>query len=132
METRMTEDRRKRLIHTLKIALEILVCLVLYIGIYLLTDHGIPCVFRMITGLQCPGCGMTRALGALARGNLAEAVGYNLLSVTLCPLVLGYLILKSVKYIKSGSEEFSAFEILFLVFCFIFCVLYFMFRNNLI
>ena len=34
------------------------------LGIDLLrhAEHGIPCVIHLITGLECPGCGMTRAL----------------------------------------------------------------------
>ncbi|HCN78195.1 MAG TPA: hypothetical protein DIT13_13495 [Verrucomicrobiales bacterium] len=32
-----------------------------------------PCVFADVTGLPCPGCGMTRAASALLRGEWAEA-----------------------------------------------------------
>ena len=40
---------------------------------------GIPCLFRKITGLQCPGCGNSRAVLALLRLDVAEALRYNLL-----------------------------------------------------
>jgi hypothetical protein len=32
-----------------------------------------PCVFHLLTGLHCPGCGLTRALHALAHGDVARA-----------------------------------------------------------
>src|SRR5262249_135174 len=32
------------------------------------------CPFRRLTGLDCPGCGMGRALARLAQGNLREAI----------------------------------------------------------
>ncbi len=32
------------------------------------------CLFRKLTGVACPGCGMTRAAAALAEGDLAGAV----------------------------------------------------------
>jgi len=35
------------------------------------------CVFRALTGLDCPGCGATRALHALLHGRVAEAWRYN-------------------------------------------------------
>lgn len=35
------------------------------------------CPFRFITGLPCPGCGMTRALLALLKGHLAESIACN-------------------------------------------------------
>jgi Protein of unknown function (DUF2752) len=36
-----------------------------------------PCVFRMVTGLECPGCGTTRALHHLLHGRVAEAFQLN-------------------------------------------------------
>jgi hypothetical protein len=35
------------------------------------------CVFHQLTGLDCPGCGTTRALHALLHGRVAEAFGFN-------------------------------------------------------
>ncbi len=41
-------------------------------------DDGIPlCTFKLGTGISCPGCGMTRALAALARGEPAVSVKYH-------------------------------------------------------
>ena len=35
------------------------------------------CLFKMVTGLNCPGCGLLRAAHAALHGRLAEAVAYN-------------------------------------------------------
>lgn len=35
------------------------------------------CPFRLITGLPCPGCGLTRSWTAAAHGDIAEAFSYN-------------------------------------------------------
>jgi hypothetical protein len=45
------------------------------------------CPFRAATGLDCPGCGGTRALTALVRGDLGVALGHNVLTVALLPLL---------------------------------------------
>ncbi len=37
----------------------------------------IGCVFRLVTGIPCPGCGMTRAWLAALRGDFAAAVAYH-------------------------------------------------------
>ena len=49
------------------------------------------CPFRMMTGLECPGCGTTRALHHLLHGRVEEAFHLNpmlflLLAVALCAL----------------------------------------------
>ena len=36
-----------------------------------------PCVFHALTGLQCPGCGSTRALHHLLHGDVAGAFRLN-------------------------------------------------------
>jgi hypothetical protein len=43
--------------------------------------------------LQCPGCGITRALAALLRGHLAEAVHFNALVTLLLPIAAIYGVL---------------------------------------
>lgn len=37
----------------------------------------IPCAFASMTGLPCPACGSTRAVRALARGDLAGVLATN-------------------------------------------------------
>lgn len=42
------------------------------------SDHGIPvCGFRLSAGVACPGCGMTRAVAALVKGDAAASVKYH-------------------------------------------------------
>jgi hypothetical protein len=38
----------------------------------------LPCAFHRLTGLWCPGCGLTRGTHALFTGHPVEALGYNL------------------------------------------------------
>jgi hypothetical protein len=38
-----------------------------------LRDHLLPCPFKYITGLDCPGCGFQRAVLALAQGNFEQS-----------------------------------------------------------
>jgi hypothetical protein len=48
------------------------------------------CPFHRLTGLWCPGCGMTRALHALLHGDITAAMGSNLF-LPLAVLLGGYL-----------------------------------------
>lgn len=41
-----------------------------------------PCMFYSATGLLCPGCGITRALHALAHGHLVLAFSMNAMAMT--------------------------------------------------
>jgi hypothetical protein len=54
-----------------------------------------PCMFHQLTGLNCPGCGLTRALHELLRGHLAAAFRDHALLVLSLPW-LGWL---AVRYI---------------------------------
>lgn len=46
------------------------------------------CPFLAVTGLQCPGCGTMRALHALLRLDMPAAVGFNVLTVALLPVLV--------------------------------------------
>ena len=39
--------------------------------------QGFPCLFHLLTGLYCPGCGGTRAFRALLAGNLLLSIRYH-------------------------------------------------------
>ena len=45
------------------------------------------CPFHAVTGWYCPGCGGTRALGALLRGDAVAALQDNVLMFTVLPVV---------------------------------------------
>ncbi|MBE2997305.1 DUF2752 domain-containing protein [Nocardiopsis sp. HNM0947] len=46
------------------------------------------CPFLFLTGLQCPGCGTTRALALLTHGDLVAAASMNPLTVLVLPFLL--------------------------------------------
>ena len=45
------------------------------------------CPFRLLTGLQCPGCGSQRALHALLHGDIAGAWRFNAMLVAFIPVL---------------------------------------------
>lgn len=51
------------------------------------TQHVPLCAFSSVTGLQCPGCGMTRAVHALVAGEPLLALQCNALLVVLLPVL---------------------------------------------
>lgn len=77
---------------------------ILVIIIMLKYDIGIPCIFHIITGYYCPGCGGTRAIRALAHFNIHQAFRYNALIVLLFPFAMIYLI---YKYVFKGRKSIS-------------------------
>ncbi|HEX2405298.1 MAG TPA: DUF2752 domain-containing protein [Acidimicrobiia bacterium] len=52
-------------------------------------DGVIICPFALITGMACPGCGMTRAASYLVRGDVSTALGYHPLVPFIAVLVVG-------------------------------------------
>lgn len=108
-----------------------IVC-VLQIVLFSLFGQGIPCVFRLLTGLQCPGCGMTHAISSLLRGNIQLALHYNILSITLVPILALYLTYKLYQFLQKGNEDFSLWEIVFLMICLTGCIIFFIYRNFIV
>jgi hypothetical protein len=46
------------------------------------------CIYKNITGHNCPGCGTTRAIAAILQGKFAQAFSYNKLIIITFPLLL--------------------------------------------
>ena len=69
---------------------------------------GIPCLFNRITGLQCPGCGISRAFSALFIGRFDQFVEYNLLAPVIALYLLWIAFFTARHYIKTGKLTYSS------------------------
>lgn len=78
----------------LTISLAVIAGLVVYYLIIKITGYGIPCPFRTLTHLYCPGCGVSHMLIYMAKLNFRAAIDANAFMFFTFPLLL-YLILKS-------------------------------------
>lgn len=58
------------------------------------TGLGLPCPLRSLTGVPCPGCGLTTASVALVRGDLTSALAANpaIVGLAMFALVVGPLL----------------------------------------
>lgn len=66
------------------------VAVVAFLAMWTPTDNGPTlCPFALMTGIACPGCGMSRALAWLVRGDFGTAVAYHPLAPLLAAIALG-------------------------------------------
>ena len=71
---------------------------------------GFPCMSNKIFGINCPGCGMTRAAIAMMRLDFGEAIKYNAFSIILLPMLFVIssrvdLRLISTTFLKSSKSS---------------------------
>ena len=67
------------------------------------------CGFKNFTGLPCPGCGLTHSFGALGKGDVTKAFGFNLLGP---PLYLTFALVwaRSACVLLNKSRPVLAFD----------------------
>ena len=70
-----------------------------------LLGFGIPCPIHLVTGLQCPGCGVTRMVMALLHLDLKGAFAANAAVLCLLPLMLFTAGRAVWLYIRKGSTH---------------------------
>ena len=78
------------------------------------------CGFRWLTGRECPLCGLTRGLAALALGRWSDAVSFNALSPLAAAMLLAAPLLSLAPAIERrawqlAAAAFAAFGVLRLV-----------------
>lgn len=94
---------KKRLLKSLLIAGIVLAVGLGYYAFIKLTGLGIPCIFNSITGLHCPGCGVSRMCIALLQLDFVTAFQSNAFCMILLPYFLVLGMIKWVQYIKTGK-----------------------------
>jgi hypothetical protein len=62
-------------------------------------DYMSTCIVKMTTGLDCPGCGGTRAFYYLMHGNVPEAARHHVMAVFAAPFLVWLYVAWSVKHI---------------------------------
>ena len=85
---------KKRIIKVISIVLFLVILLLGYYFLNYKFNLGIPCIFYKITGYKCPGCGITRAIFSLLKGNIKNAIYYNKLLFIAGPFIIIYIIYK--------------------------------------
>lgn len=69
------------------------------------TGIAIPCIFHLVTGLKCPGCGVTRMCVALMHLDFRSAYEYNQMIFILSPVLLFIFLTCVIGYIRNGHWE---------------------------
>ncbi len=103
---------RDRLRQTVRKYAIILTAGVAYFIFVMLTGIGIPCLFYTVTGWQCPACGISRMLIALARLDLTAAYSYNQFLFINLPVILLCLIWSDIKYVRVGDRSLGRLNII--------------------
>ena len=75
--------------------------LALHLADRLGTSIAIPCLFTLLTGHHCLGCGLSRALWSLVQGDFLGAYHYN----STIYLVLGFVVFRGVRFYLSGNQQ---------------------------
>lgn len=105
-------------IRIIKVISTVLVLIMLLLGYYFLNSQyniGIPCIFHELTGYQCPGCGITRALFSLLQGDIKKAFSYNQLIFFLAPFIIAYFIYTNYIYILGKKQSKKAQTIITII-----------------
>ncbi|MBN2558348.1 MAG: DUF2752 domain-containing protein [Clostridia bacterium] len=99
-------------VRRIKSIIPIVISIALLILIAVFSDTGL-CVFRRITGLPCPSCGMTRAYVELLSGNVAGAFLMHPL-FWFIPIIIGLMIHTQATG-KSHTKAYVVIGVIFLV-----------------
>jgi uncharacterized protein DUF2752 len=89
-----------------------------------------PCVFRLITGMQCPGCGSTRALHEITHGHLKAAFMLNPLLLLASPFLIYAFLRYSTIVMRGGVPRKNALPAPYIYAIFFIVLGFWIFRNT--
>jgi hypothetical protein len=79
---------------------------VLWAAAFFAPKVGMPCYFKLATGVGCPGCGLTRSVYALCQGRPQEAIVFHLFGPVAMLLAFGFWAYYGVALLNN-REPFS-------------------------
>ena len=103
--------------------------IILYLIFHNLTHLALFCPFHKFFHLFCPGCGSTRFLLAITRGDLVAAFYANSLLFVLSPFYLAIFLYQSYRYIRYNDRDIRKPVQYFLYFTIILFVIFGIIRN---
>ena len=99
----MDTNMKKRIYKVLIVVgggLALLLAYALFVNIF---GFGLPCVYKQTLGIECAGCGLSRASAALLRLDFKAAFAYN----AVWPLYVGYGVWAALSivpaYVRNGT-----------------------------
>lgn len=81
---------RKKIYYSFIIFICLFLLLLLYFYLNYYMSFSIPCLFHELTGLYCPGCGITRMIFSILQFDFYQAFRWNIFLFILIPIFLGY------------------------------------------
>lgn len=93
------------------------------------TGFGIPCIFHVVTGFDCPSCGVTRMCLSLLRLDFAAAYRYNAAILVLSPLGIAVAARQAWLYVKTGHPKLSKIEMGIISFLIVALLVFGVWRN---
>ena len=106
------EGREQRIRKVLSSALILLLSGAVYALFCTYTHIYIPCVFNLVTGLRCPGCGITHCFLALLEGDLPGAFEANQFVFCMLPVGIVYAGYRVWKYVQYAGTDYTKGETL--------------------
>lgn len=94
---------KKRIGNLIKYWSILLAVLLLYALFVRLTGLAIPCLFNLVTHLNCPGCGISRFCMHILALDWGGALHFNYLAPLIVVYIAYIIIYISIKYLRTGS-----------------------------
>ena len=110
-----------------------IIVVIIFAFIYLLVSiiytPFIPCIFHEVTGLFCPGCGISRMILSLFKLDFYQAFRYNVLLFILFPFIVLLIIDALYCIIKNKKPIYKKINNKFWIALIIILILYTVIRN---
>lgn len=101
----------------------------LYYLINQLTGFAIPCPLNFVTGLHCPGCGISRMFIALLKLDFVSAFRANSAILLALPLAIILAVSMTINYIKKGTAVTSKWQNALIIFLIVYLITFGVLRN---